>query len=339
MRISRGRECGRDATELADELAAIISIPDMEPLAVPVRWETTTRPVVDVSSGLVMTPQRRAFAGVDDDRTVQRITGQFRAIPAKRTVIIGEPGSGRTSMARMLARGLLAARRPGRAVPVLLPLDGWDPVTESLPGWIVGTLAGRCYRGRRDVPQRLLESELLLPVLDGLDAIPERIRARAVLELDRLIGTARPVVLTCRPADFTGLLRDGCPTLHDTPVFTLLPVVPGDLAPFPELEQLHDRLGGPVGQALSTPLFVAVARRVPSRLGEVRDLATRLQVESRLLEAFVAELTALAPPARRRGRNAPEPPELAHLRVREWLAGSAPPARRRRGPPLAGLRA
>ncbi|WP_460370819.1 hypothetical protein, partial [Actinocorallia lasiicapitis] len=224
MRVSRGRESGRGGAERADELAVTIDMPDAGPLALPVRWATTTRPVIDIGSGLALEPQRRAYASIDDSRTVQRITAQFRAIPDKRAVIVGAPGSGRTSLVRLLARGLLQARQPGRAVPVLFPLDGWDPSAEPLTELLVRLLADRCYQGRDQIPRALLGEGLIIPLLDGLDSVPEPLRRAAVLDQHDTFEPAGPLALTCRPADLDTLLRDGLPALHDAPAFTLLPV-------------------------------------------------------------------------------------------------------------------
>ncbi|MEU6505445.1 hypothetical protein [Streptomyces sp. NPDC046942] len=88
----------------------------------------------------------------------------------------------------------------------------------SLDDWIVRTLALPYYSGRPEIPRTLLAHGLLLPVLDGLDEIPKSARRSAVRGINLALGTERPVVVTCRAAEYEDLIRGGTPTLRAAPV-------------------------------------------------------------------------------------------------------------------------
>src|SRR5262249_52587296 len=139
-------------------------------------WDATTR----VAAAGAIGDQPGVRVGPDGRpvhvRLGGRLTGRFDEVTGRlangfqqvgsRLVLIGEPGAGKTVLAMLLTLGLLEARTGGTATPVLLTVGSWDPVRESLDDWIVGTLAALHYGGRPDIPRRLLQRGLLIPLLD-----------------------------------------------------------------------------------------------------------------------------------------------------------------------------
>ncbi|MCB5165584.1 hypothetical protein LG634_12155 [Streptomyces bambusae] len=357
-----------DPAALADDLARTVRAQWLDeasarrlrdPRVLPLAWAATRREVADRPAGEPV-PAGRApaaagggpAAGIPGARAARvlrvrldgRLDGRFeeatarlaagyRQIDGGRLVVLGEPGAGKSVLAMLLTLGLLAAAdrgEPVRPVPVLVPVSSWDPVVEGLDDWLVRTLAGAYYAGRPDIPRTLLAHGLLLPVLDGLDEIPESARRGAVRALNRALGTDRPVVVTCRSAEYEDVIEGGSPALRRAPVVEIAPVAAADAIGYlsdadwpagtdwePVFGQLREEPGGPVALALSTPLMISVARsryeRSPGRPAELADPArfpSRHAVEDHLMERFVDAAYA-------------DLPDRDAARARAWLASLA----------------
>ncbi len=132
-----------------------------------------------------------------------------------RLVILGEPGSGKTVLALELLVRLLEQRRerlantntPIGPVPVRLSLPTWN-TDQPFIDWVTTELTTR-YRLAAQVASRLVSSDRILPVLDGLDEMdykdgPRTRAAAAVSQLNEYItGTSgAPLVVTCRISDY-----------------------------------------------------------------------------------------------------------------------------------------
>jgi hypothetical protein len=55
---------------------------------------------------------------------------------ARRLVVPGEPGAGKTVVAILITLGLLADPAPGEPGPVLLPVSSWHRGHEHLDAWL-----------------------------------------------------------------------------------------------------------------------------------------------------------------------------------------------------------
>lgn len=178
--------------------------------------------------------------------------------------------------------GLLewGASDPGALVPVLLSVGSWDPVQHSLDNWIVRTLAADYYAGREATARALLNRRQLLPILDGLDEIPESARRTAVLEINKAIGRDRPIVVTCRTAEYRDVIDGGSPVLRRAPVVEMTPVAPDDVVGYLSAvdwpagvdwsavyEHLRNQPNSPLSAALRTPLMASLARAIYQRGG------------------------------------------------------------------------
>ncbi|WP_328968022.1 hypothetical protein [Streptomyces sp. NBC_00239] len=255
------------------------------------------------------------------EEATARLAAGYRQIEGGRLVVLGEPGAGKSVLAMLLTLGLLGepdrGTGPDRPVPVLVPVSSWDPVVEALDDWLVRTLADAYYAGRPEIPRILLSHQLLLPVLDGLDEIPEAARRGAVRALNHALGRDRPVVVTCRSAEYEDVIEGGSTALRRAPVVEIAPVAAEDAvaylsdAQWPEgvdwsevYGELRTAPGGPVALALSTPLMVSVARSLyersggrPAELADRARFASRHAVEDHLVERFVDAAYADRPPA------------------------------------------
>ncbi|WP_189864788.1 NACHT and WD40 repeat domain-containing protein [Streptomyces poonensis] len=275
------------------------------------------------------------------DDAADRLAAGYGRVGSGRLVVLGEPGAGKTVLALMLTLGLLAdgRREPGGPVPVLVPVSTWDPICTSLDDWLVRRLAEAYYAGRTEIPYTLLRHGLLLPVLDGLDEIPEAARRTAVRALNHALGLERPVILTCRSVEYEDVLRAGSPALHRAPVVEITPVGAEDAVRYltdvswpdgtdwePVYQQLRTAPDSSLARALSTPLMISLARTVyercggePGELADATRFGSRHAVEDHLTERFVDAAYTSDPlpsgrPADSEGGTGPDP-----QKAREWL--------------------
>jgi hypothetical protein len=288
--------------ELADDLACTVheqwrdevKVRKLrEPGVLPLSWAATRRKGIadrgddsGPTNAALRSRPRHLHGRLDGklDQVVAQLAQDYRRLPLGRLVLLGEPGAGKSVLAVLMTLGLLGDRAPAGRVPVLLPAASWDPVSEPLDTWIVRTLAVLYYNGQPATPDRLLRNGLLLPILDGLDEIPESARRSAVAEINRVVGADWPVVVTCRSAEYTDVILGGAPVLHGAPVVEIQPLSADDVIAY--LASIdwpagtdwtavyrHLRLPvtgdevRPVAAALSTPLMVTMARFTYERCG------------------------------------------------------------------------
>lgn len=140
----------------------------------------------------------------------------FQALPSGRMVIVGPAGAGKTVMATKLAIHLASssARPPGGPLPVILPAVTWS-ADERLDEWITRELVSRgrwlADRPRNGAPGSLADAlarDLVIPVIDGLDEMPEHLRIGAIEQINAW-GSDRPVVLTSRPGEYDNAAAHG----------------------------------------------------------------------------------------------------------------------------------
>jgi hypothetical protein len=232
-------------------------------------------------------------------------------VPTGRLVVLGEPGAGKTVLVMRLVLQLLERRQVGDPVPVLFSLASWSPADSDFSGWLAGQLA-RDYpflatrlAGRRRsfmLADWLLLCGRILPVLDGLDEIPEAARAPTLANMTRN-EMVRPLVVTCRTGEFAAIVGAGL-RFPGAAIVQLQPLAAATVAGYlrdsvPSAGQAGQwdaviarlRAQGPLGHALSTPLMAGLARDIYGRHrgpdpAELLELASRESVELRLLDAF-----------------------------------------------------
>jgi hypothetical protein len=353
----QGQSGGPSLPEVADQLAVAVGAQWSaeaavrrlnDPYPLPVSWVAADVSLTDswdllvklASSGAGWPPPsplpERTWAAGSDDLAGEggELEEVLARVPTGRLVVLGEPGAGKTMLMVRLVLDMLARRASGAPVPFLASVASWDPEKHELWSWLTTrllidhpALANKSAERRTESSQAaaLLASGLILPVLDGLDEIPDRVRGAAISRINDALRPGEQVVVTCRTEQYRDAVRPpgGAEvTLRAAAAVQLRPldadIVRGylrDDAAGPAARTRWDPvlavLGteAPAGQALGTPLMVGLARAIynprPGELaGTLRDpaelcspaLARRAAVESLLFDAFI-------PAAYRRGSS------------------------------------
>ena len=101
-----------------------------------------------------------------------------------RLLILGEPGSGKTTELLLLAQALLQPVSPSKPdrIPAIFELFTWTP-KQSISEWLCAQLE-RDYSVTPAIAQRWIASQQLLPLLDGLDEldVPHQKQCIAAIE-------------------------------------------------------------------------------------------------------------------------------------------------------------
>ncbi|MFF0572667.1 NACHT domain-containing protein [Streptosporangium saharense] len=264
---------------------------------------------------------RAARADVPLDGDLARVADFFESLPGGRLVILGPLGSGKSVLALTLLLDLLERRVPGRPVPVLIPLNRWDPVKIPLNEWLVDQLAtgyqlgSPRHRDAREIARRLLHDNLILPILDGLDELAEPTRPRAITDVNGWLGRDRQIVLTSRPNEYRAAVLAGDAVTRGAAV-VLQPLGRERVERYlrettarlrvrhwdPVFAEMRDNPEGPVASALRTPLMVALARAIyGDQPGDAAALLQpRLATAELVEEHLLGELIRAVYPDKRR---------------------------------------
>ena len=141
-------------------------------------------------------------SGLLEDRDVSAIYDAAGLL-----VILGEPGSGKSTTLLDLARTLLdrAEKDIRERVPIVLNLSSWKK-KQPLAEWIAAELSEK-YRVPRKIACFWLQRDYLVPLLDGLDEVRSTLRADCVTAINAFIEQSSPsgLVVCCRLNEYRWL--------------------------------------------------------------------------------------------------------------------------------------
>lgn len=219
-------------------------------------------------------------------------------------LILGEPGSGKTTTLLELARDLLAETDRDEdfnvPIPVVFNLGSWSE-RQPLLDWLTAELAAKYH-----VPQRIGRTWLIghrvLALLDGLDEVGDDDRLACVRAINRYAETEgfAGLVVSCRSAEYTELAE----RLRLNAAIVLQPLTPEQIDAYltrvgSDGEALRAQLQ--VDPALlklaESPLTLSLLVLVAEDAAAVSTLADTLEGRRRrIFDAYVARMS------QRRGR-------------------------------------
>ncbi|WP_328608952.1 helix-turn-helix domain-containing protein [Amycolatopsis sp. NBC_00345] len=310
-----------------------------DPFPLPVRWTHVSGVLSDHAGNIHAQPDGEPAADVDLVGGFGQIAEIYRRVPSGRLVVLGDGGSGKTMLATRLTLDLLREREQAQPVPVTVSVASWDPTRSRFRDWLSGLLIrdhpglARTTSGGLTLSAALVETDMILPVLDGFDEIAKGLRGPALQALNR---AALPVVLTSRPAEYEDAVTV-TDVLTAAAVVRLGTLTPADLAHYlpratrgnpgtapgavaetrwhPVVAELTADTPGPgarnVNSALSTPLMVSLARSIysdtpgrdPADLLDTDRFPTAAAVEDHLLGSYVPALYGDRSSAEANGRD------------------------------------
>jgi serine/threonine protein kinase/DNA polymerase III delta prime subunit len=119
-------------------------------------------------------------------------------------LILGAPGSGKTTHLLMLARDLLALAEQDEKhpIPVVFNLSTWSN-KKTLATWLVEELQSK-YQVQKKLGQQLVRAQMILPLLDGLDEVAPTERTACIETVNeyRRKYSLSPLVVCSRSVDY-----------------------------------------------------------------------------------------------------------------------------------------
>jgi DNA polymerase III delta prime subunit len=131
----------------------------------------------------------------------------------RQLLILGEPGSGKTTTMLELARDLLERAKADnlQPIPVLVSLSSWKQPEVGIFEWLVAELKAKYGLGQ-DLGKVWIQKGKLLPLLDGLDEVETGLQQKCAKAINAwLTGELenRPcgVLVCCRREEFETIVR------------------------------------------------------------------------------------------------------------------------------------
>lgn len=247
-------------------------------------------------------------------------------VPTGWMVVLGESGSGKTMLMILAVLEIIERRDKGKgddAVPVIMSMTTWNPWKDTLREWMEKQLLFDYPDLGKSMVRTLLDERKIIPVLDGLDEIPDPRQAIAKLN-DAFKGPSRPprLLVTCRTDAYARAIDQPMKTpekVWEAAAIELHPMSVSDVSNYlskdgcdPRWERVTEQLsrmpGGHLAKALNTPLYASLAYAIYNstdddqegygNTGNLRDPAnlckfpSEADIQRHLLDEFIPVMYA-----------------------------------------------
>ena len=122
-----------------------------------------------------------------------------------RLLILGEPGSGKTTSLLKLATELITQAKPdsNKPIPVIFELSTWKKDQQPIDQWLIEQLKDN-YSIDFKVSQKWIKQNRILPLLDGLDELGSTRQKLAIDKINQYLqqDTDRKLVVCCRGEEY-----------------------------------------------------------------------------------------------------------------------------------------
>lgn len=206
---------------------------------------------------------RESFTPVPPGTPILQVFDQH----AGELLILGAPGVGKTTLLLKLAGELLSrAEKSGtERIPVYFHLSSWSVRQPPLADWLITELRKRYGRPEK-LAKEWVASNQILPLLDGLDEVPEEFRQACVAAINRFRREKGPATMAvcCREVDYKAIASK----LELEGAITVQPLARAEVSTY--LEDLGQSMAGvrqllredpTLWELLDTPLMVDIVTR------------------------------------------------------------------------------
>lgn len=317
------------------------------PEPIPIQWKLASANLMDHPDSI--NPAGRSFFEGRSNQ-IDTIAEAFCNLPRRRLVIVGGPGTGKTTLAVQLLLKLIPENGSVGPVPIMTSFGSWEPTNQTIQQFLVSQIEID-YAGLRsihpDVVRALVAQDRILPILDGLDEVPRERRGLILKALNSGLHSDGGVIITSRRLEYRRATTAAAIRLTGSAVIAPQAIRPRDAAEYlgkctsgsrddwPEvLHRLATGAAPTLGIVTSSALGLWLVRRAyadtslsPAALvGAEFDSPSELQTH--LLEQIIAVSVQRRPSTQRRARGeaeSPFQPSRQHRpeQVREWLTAIA----------------
>lgn len=277
------------------------------PEPVSLQWDAARRPVQATSEavGIKEIP-------LGDLRHVAK---WFRSLPRRQVVMLGDPGSGKSTTALILACALLGEWTQGEQVPLLLTASFWQPRSEvGIQEWMVKEILAIAPDLKREAQSfganaalRLVQTGRIMPIIDGLDELPEELLGTAISNIEASMPDGAQFIVTCQGDVYEAAVRQAGHFLTRAVVTEIKPVTVGNASAFlgvtqkstdsrwePILKQIKQDPDSPVARVFRSPLMLDLARVAyrrdgtdPEEILQPKLFPDELAIEHHLLSSYL----------------------------------------------------
>lgn len=212
-------------------------------------------------------------------------------------LILGEPGSGKTTTLLELARALIAHAEdnPTAHIPVVFNLSSWDTKQTSFEEWLLEELHTK-YQTPKKVAQVWLENDTMLPLLDGLDEVRAGGRELCVTAINAFRQEHFvPLAVCSRTNDYKALTAK----LHLGGAIYLRPLSPAQIDAYlagagTELQTVRELFhhDSTLRQTVRSPLMLSIITLAHSGLntGNFGDFETVNEHRQHILDVYIQQM-------------------------------------------------